>query len=66
MIYHYNNANERLEQYDGQTVEYLGKALGQDVPGIPKSDQLHNVRFQDGTEGTVFADELINPGKEGP
>lgn len=61
MKYNFNNADHSLSQYDGQEVEYLGKALGTDVPGISEGDQLHKVRFQDGREATVFADELINP-----
>lgn len=61
MKYNFNNADHSLAQYDGQEVTYLGKALGQSVPGISSGDQLHKVRFEDGREAAVFADELINP-----
>lgn len=62
MKYNFNNADRSLSQYDGQEATYLGPALGQSVPGISRGDQLHKVRFEDGREATVFADELINPG----
>lgn len=61
MKYRFNNADRTLEQYDGQEVAYLGLGLGQPVPGITTGDQLHKVRFEDGREAIVFADELINP-----
>jgi hypothetical protein len=62
MKYHFNNFDLTLREHDGEEVEYIGRYPSKfAVPGISNEDQLHKIRFQDGREAIVFADELINP-----
>lgn len=62
MKYSFNNHDLTLREYDGEEVEYVCREpSGFAVPGISNEDQLHRIRFQDGKEAVVFADELVNP-----
>lgn len=52
MKYNFNNTDRDLLKYDGQQVAYLSRV----------DEKTHRVRFEDGHEAIVNADEIINPG----